>query len=122
LLFPKHFWPHWLPPNFILPGAAPSVVEGVGSNPGVDVMIAIFCDFCPFSSKKLSLFSKTNVMIIFLKKTRSSLSKNANIFAKCFGKNIFKIITSVPAIAIGFNFPRENKIGGENFSSAPFLS
>jgi hypothetical protein len=33
---------------------------------GVDVTIAIFCDFCPFSAKKLAFFSKTNVMIIFL--------------------------------------------------------
>jgi hypothetical protein len=33
--------------------------------PGVDVMIAIFCDFLQFSAKKLAFFSNTNVMIEF---------------------------------------------------------
>jgi hypothetical protein len=28
---------------------------------GVDVMIAIFCDFCQLSAKKVAYFSKTNV-------------------------------------------------------------
>jgi hypothetical protein len=32
---------------------------------GTDVMITIFCEFCPFSAKKLAFFSKTNVMITF---------------------------------------------------------
>jgi hypothetical protein len=36
-----------------------------------------------------------NAMIIFLQK----LEQKAILFAKCFGKNIFKIITSVPAAA-----------------------
>jgi hypothetical protein len=36
--------------------------------PGVDVMITIFCDFCQFLEKKLAFFSKTNVMIKFLQK------------------------------------------------------
>jgi hypothetical protein len=40
--------------------------EVVGSAPGVDVMITIFCDFCQFSAKKLACLSKTNVMIQFL--------------------------------------------------------
>jgi hypothetical protein len=40
-------------------------------------------------------FTKTNVMIKFLKKTSISLSKNANIFAKFFGENIFNK-TSIP--------------------------
>jgi hypothetical protein len=31
--------------------------------PGVDVLITIFCDFCQFSAKKLAFFSKYNVMI-----------------------------------------------------------
>jgi hypothetical protein len=60
-------------------------------------MIAIFCDFCQFSETKLAFFSKTNVMITFCKNS-SGLSKNANIFAKYFGENILKIITSVPAM------------------------
>jgi hypothetical protein len=33
---------------------------------GVDVVITIFGDFCQFSAKKMALFSKTNVIIIFL--------------------------------------------------------
>jgi hypothetical protein len=40
----------------------------------------------------MSFFSKTNVMIHFFPKTSSSFSKRR----QCFGKNILKIITSVP--------------------------
>jgi hypothetical protein len=54
----------------------------------VDVMIALFCDFCQFLAKKLTFFSKTNVMIKFFQKLAVVLSKNANIFDKFFGKNI----------------------------------
>jgi hypothetical protein len=64
--------------------------------PGVDVMITIFCDLCQFSAKKLSFFSKTNVMIQFLHNLALFWAKNANFFAKFFGENILKIITSVP--------------------------
>jgi hypothetical protein len=35
-------------------------------------------------------------MISFLQKTSCSLRKNANILARFFGENIFKIIISVP--------------------------
>jgi hypothetical protein len=35
-------------------------------NPGADVMITIFCDFSQFSAKKMTFFSKTNVMIKIL--------------------------------------------------------
>jgi uncharacterized membrane protein len=35
-------------------------------------------------------------MIKFLQKVAAVGAKNANIFAKFFGENIFKIITSVP--------------------------
>jgi hypothetical protein len=31
-------------------------------------MIAIFCEFCQFSAKKLAFFSKTSAMIKFLQK------------------------------------------------------
>jgi hypothetical protein len=45
----------------------PSDTTKIGAGePGVDVMITIFCDFCQFSAKKLAFFSKTNVMIQFL--------------------------------------------------------
>jgi hypothetical protein len=54
-----------------------------------------FCDFCLFLAKKLAFFSKTNVIITIFPKTSSSLAQNANFFAKCFGENILKIITSV---------------------------
>jgi hypothetical protein len=64
-------------------------------------MMTIFCDFCQFSAKKLAFFSKTNVMITIFAKTSISLSKkNAKIFAKFFGENILKIITSVPGLLL----------------------
>jgi hypothetical protein len=43
-------------------------------------MITIFCGFCQFFRQKLAFFSKIN----------------APFFAQIFGKNIFKITTSVP--------------------------
>jgi hypothetical protein len=58
--------------------------------------ITIFCDFCQFPAKKLAFFSKTNVMIKFSQKLAVARAKNANIFAKFFGENIFKIKTSIP--------------------------
>jgi hypothetical protein len=58
-------------------------------------MIIIFCDFRQFSAKKLAFFSKTNVMINFFQNLALFWVKNANIFAKFFGANILKIITSV---------------------------
>jgi hypothetical protein len=64
--------------------------------PGVDVMITIFGDFWQFSAKKLAFFSKTNVMIKILHILALFCVKNANIFAKFFGKNIQKITTLVP--------------------------
>jgi hypothetical protein len=31
-------------------------------NPGVDVMIKIFCDFCQFSGKKIGVFLKKTML------------------------------------------------------------
>jgi hypothetical protein len=45
---------------------ASRVVVWNGFGSGVDVMIAIFCDFCQLSEKKLAFFSKTNATITFL--------------------------------------------------------
>jgi hypothetical protein len=59
-------------------------------------MIAIFGDFLQLSAKKLAFFSKTNVMIKILHNVALFGVKNANFFAKFFGENILKIITSVP--------------------------
>jgi hypothetical protein len=47
--------------------------------------LAIFGE--KIGEKKLALFSKTNVTMKFLQKL--VCAKTANIFAKCFGKNIF---------------------------------
>jgi hypothetical protein len=58
-----------------------------------------FLRFCHFSAKKLAFFSKTNVMIKILEIIRVVWAKNANIFAKFFGENIFEFITSVPGSA-----------------------
>jgi hypothetical protein len=65
-------------------------------NCGVDVMITIFGDFSQFSAKKLVFFLNTNVMINFFQNLALFWVKNANFFAKIFGENISKIITSVP--------------------------
>jgi hypothetical protein len=61
---------------------------------GVDVMIKIFCDFPQFSAKKLAFFSKFSFV----------LSPKRHLFAKFFGENILKIITSVPG-PLGCEFP-----------------
>jgi hypothetical protein len=55
--------------------------------PGVDIKIAIFCDFCQFSAKNWRFsFQKTNVNMQILQKNSSSLNKKLPIFfAKCFG-------------------------------------
>jgi hypothetical protein len=58
---------------------------------GVDVTITFFCDFRPFSTKKLAFFSKTNVMINFFQNLALFRVKNAIFFAKFFGENILKI-------------------------------
>jgi hypothetical protein len=55
---------------------------------GVDVMITIFCDFSPFSAKKMAFFSKTNVMINLFQNLALFVVKSANFFAKFFGENI----------------------------------
>jgi hypothetical protein len=60
------------------------------------VMIIIFRDLCQDSAKKFAFFSKTSVVINFLQKLAVVRAKNAKIFAKFFGENILKIMTSVP--------------------------
>jgi hypothetical protein len=67
-----------------------------GDSSGVDVMITLVCDLSQFSAKKLAFFLNTNVMIKLFQNLASFWVKNAIFFAKCFGENIFKIITSVP--------------------------
>jgi hypothetical protein len=52
--------------------------------------------FNQYSAHKLAFFSKTNDMFKFLQKLAVVWTKNANIFAKFFGENILKIITSDP--------------------------
>jgi hypothetical protein len=64
--------------------------------PGVDVMIIIFGDFCQFSTKKIGVFLKNQCYDHFFQKLAVVWAKTANIFAKFFGENIFKIITPVP--------------------------
>jgi hypothetical protein len=58
-------------------------------------MIAIFCHFSQFSAKKLAFFLNANVMINLFLSLALFRVKNANFFAKNFGENILKIITSV---------------------------
>jgi hypothetical protein len=69
------FWRNVLSPTFSLPN-----FNFVWT--GVDVMIAIFCDFRQFSANKLAFFSKANLMIIFfLQKLVVVWARNANFFA-----------------------------------------
>jgi hypothetical protein len=58
-------------------------------------MITIFCDFCPFSAKKLAFFSKTNVTITFYAKLPFVRVKNGDFIRQIF-QRIKKIITSTP--------------------------
>jgi hypothetical protein len=59
------------------------------TQPGVDVMITIFCDFRQFSAKKLALFSKTNVMIKILHNICSFVfSQKRQFFGQFFGEKV----------------------------------
>jgi hypothetical protein len=46
--------------------------------------------------EKMAFFLNTNVMVNFFQNLALFCVKNANFFAKFFGENILKIITSVP--------------------------
>jgi hypothetical protein len=63
--------------------------------PGVDVMNTIFCEFGQFSAKNWRFSQKPMLRSIF-SKFSFVLSKKRHFFAKFFGENIYKIITSVP--------------------------
>jgi hypothetical protein len=56
----------------------------------------LWSQFLAIFGKNIGVFLKNQCYDQFFSKTSISLSKNANIFAKYFGKNIFKIITLVP--------------------------
>jgi hypothetical protein len=61
--------------------------------------VKIFLRFLPIFGDKIGVFSQKQCNDSFLQKLAvHSLSKNANLFAKFFGENIFKIITSVPGL------------------------
>jgi hypothetical protein len=55
-----------------------------------------FLRFFSIFGEKLAFFSKINVMIKILHNLALFWVKNVNFFAKFFGENILKIITSVP--------------------------
>jgi hypothetical protein len=57
-------------------------------------MITNFCDFC----KNLAFFFKNKCYESNFAKNLSNLNKNVKIFDKKFGENIFKTLTSVPAL------------------------
>jgi hypothetical protein len=52
--------------------------------PGVYVMITIFCDFSQFSAEKLAFFLNTNVMINFFQNLALFRVKNAKFFRNFF--------------------------------------
>jgi hypothetical protein len=65
--------------------------------PGIDVMITIFRVFLPiFGEKNWRFFLKNQCYDQIFEKTSNSLGKKRQFFAKFFGANILKIITSVP--------------------------
>jgi hypothetical protein len=68
------------------------------AQPGVDVMITIFGDFCQFFGEKMAFFSKTDVMIKILHYLALFLVKNAN-FLQFFSAKIFKNHNIGPRIA-----------------------
>jgi hypothetical protein len=53
-------------------------------------------NFFPIFGEEIGVFLKIQCYDQILAKTRIVGAKNANIFAKIFGKYIFKIITSGP--------------------------
>jgi hypothetical protein len=57
--------------------------------PGVDVMITIFCDFLQFSAK-LAFFSKTNIRVNFFHNLALFRVKNANSFTDFFLRKYLK--------------------------------
>jgi hypothetical protein len=59
---------------------------------------AIFANF----RQKMAFFSKPNVMIKILHNLALFLVKNANFFAKFFGENFLKILTSVSDFMIKY--------------------
>jgi hypothetical protein len=59
-----------------------------------------FLQFLTIFGDKIGVFLKTNVMINFIQNLALFSVKKRQFFAKFFGENIFKIITSVPDWAI----------------------
>jgi hypothetical protein len=73
----------------LLTGSSPVRPDRENFRPsGVDVMIIIFCEFCHFSATKKWRSSQKSIYDQFFAKTISSLSKNANIFAKKFSAKL----------------------------------
>jgi hypothetical protein len=59
-------------------------------------MITIFLRFLTIFGEKICVFLKNQCYDQIFAKASRCLSKSANIFAKFFGENISKIITSIP--------------------------
>jgi hypothetical protein len=57
-----------------------------------------FRRFLPILGEKIGVFLKNQCCDHFFAKINSSLRKKGKIFAKFFGKNILKFITSVPGV------------------------
>jgi hypothetical protein len=63
--------------------------EKIG-NPGVDVMITIFCDFRQFFRKKIGVFLKNQCYDQNFAYFTFVLSQKRQFFAEFFGENILK--------------------------------
>jgi hypothetical protein len=71
----------------------------------------------PIFGEKFGVFLKTNVMIQFLNNLAMFRVKNADFFAKFFGENILKIITSVPGATLFVE--EQNVVGNSNCRLQP---
>jgi hypothetical protein len=61
-----------------------------GSEPGVDVMVAIFCDFWQFSAKKIGVFLKNQCYDQLFSKFSFVLSQKHQFFRRIFRQKYFK--------------------------------
>jgi hypothetical protein len=72
----------------------------VFSEPGNNVMITIFGDFCQFSAKKLGVFPQNQCYNQILGKTCCSLSKKRQYFRQIVRRKYFKNHSIGPRVAM----------------------
>jgi hypothetical protein len=85
-------------------------------------MITVFCDFCkflPIFGEKIGVFLKYQCYDQLFSKFSYVLSQKRHFFAKFFGENIIKIITSVPGHpAVNRHGVREGQVQNQTAKKA----